>query len=103
MGEHAAIVAKLVENAAKLGIRLRIKVIGYTDGTGSSAANSRLAESRAEVAVQALLLQGIDPALVSRGNSVASAEIAGPNPQLRRVTIELLQEPPVASAPPASE
>lgn len=88
--DHAVTVRRLVDDAEALGTRLRIEVVGRTDGTGSPAANMHLAERRADIAVQSLLAQGIDPTLITRSTQVDAGEFNAPNAELRRVSVRLI-------------
>ncbi|MBS0222484.1 MAG: OmpA family protein [Proteobacteria bacterium] len=70
---------------------LEVRVVGYTDDTGSEAGNRALARRRAEVVVQKLTALGIEPSrllVVSRAASMPISDKTGPNDGNRRVTFE---------------
>lgn len=86
---HATTLSDLARQAGRLGAVLRIHILGHTDAPGSLEFNERLAEARVDVAAQALIDAGIDPALITRSRNALDDESSDRNPQLRRVTMQL--------------
>jgi len=103
LNEYAAKVRQLVERAAALDLKLRIEVVGHTDGSGPATTNIDLADRRAAVAAQALLATGIASDRISRVGNVATAGPGITNPEQRRVSIRLLPQSPEGWRAPAPE
>lgn len=91
---------RAIANVAKLMRRhpeRRIVVEGFTDNTGSPAANRRLSERRAQAVRQALIREGVEPKrITARGLGasypVASNTSAGGRQLNRRVEILIGEE-----------
>jgi outer membrane protein OmpA-like peptidoglycan-associated protein len=69
-----------------------LRVAGYTDESGGLARNSPLAQSRADVVVNALVTRGISQrrlVAVGRANGVNLTNTIGPASANRRVEFEI--------------
>ncbi|HET8700848.1 MAG TPA: OmpA family protein [Nitrococcus sp.] len=76
----------------------QVRIVGYTDSTGSAAYNQRLSERRAQSVADALAQRGIERTRMEvagkgKNNPVASNATAGGRQLNRRVEITVLDQP----------
>ncbi len=87
--QHAVRIGQLAREAAYIGARLQITIIGQTDGIGTPERNRELAEQRVAVASSLLIEQGVPDALLERSYMIVAASEATPDPEKRRVDITI--------------
>ena len=77
-----------------------IEIAGYSDGTGSEAANHDLSKRRTETVAKTLVDLGIDPALITKLPMGAATDGWGPTAD-RRVRISLIKDEGSPTGTPA--
>ena len=80
-----------VGNAAAIAKQfpaLPVKVTGYSDNTGSTAADISLSKARADAVSSLLIKDGVDPGRLARG-AVGTPPNSQPGVERRRVVIDI--------------
>lgn len=74
-----------------LGVAINIEIVGLTDGIGTLAFNTRLADERIEVVRQALISEGLPAEVISVRRDISS--IPGVDNDWRRVDVRIIANP----------
>lgn len=75
--------------AGTLSTRLRLRILGRTDGTGTPQQNRIVATQRARIAADLLRATALPLPTLTLGTRIAPPGTRGPDPELRRVEFEL--------------
>jgi len=88
--EFARQLPDLFQDAASLGIDLKLTLIGQVDGTGTAEQNKLISQKRAKVVYDMLTGMGVDPEQLR--SELPAWNPGGENPAQRRVTVRLAEE-----------
>jgi OOP family OmpA-OmpF porin len=92
---HAIALRQLQVDADEANLSLVVTLTGHTDGLGSPAANTILAERRAATALEVLTRADVAAGVAAQPAAVTAGSESRADPQRRYVQIDLqLQEPP---------